>query len=260
MSYQASYSALDRPDILRFIFYPRNDSTQPPPNAVDHSITMESGIPISCRFYVYSQNSPSIILFHGNGEVASDYDYIAPIYNQLSINLFVADYRGYGSSGGTPTFTNMVADAPAIFTWFINFLKQNDHTGDLFIMGRSLGSISAIELACRYHGQIKGLISESGFASIIRLFSHLGFPTESIDLKDVEFPNLAKIRTVTLPTLIIHGEYDNLIPLSEAKDLFRNVATKDKRLVIIPRADHNNIMMLDMEQYFAAIRDFVSGE
>jgi len=257
MSHQADYSALDRPELLQFVFYPRKDFTTPPPNSTDHLIPVEKGVSISCRFYVHHRDSPSTLFFHGNGEVVSDYDYIAPLYNQLGVNLFVADYRGYGSSGGVPTFTDMVADAHPIFKGFWGILQEGGYSGKVFLMGRSLGSISAIELASHYGEKIKGLILESGFASTVRLMTRLGFPKEFLGIKDAEFPNLAKIRTVILPTLIIHAEFDSLIPLTEARDLFENVATKKKRLVIIPGADHNTIMMVGMEPYFKAIGEFV---
>ena len=254
---QPDYSALDRPEILQFIFYPRKDVTRAPPNASDHFIPVDNEVSISCRFYTHSQNSPSIIYFYGNGEVASDYDYIAPMYNQLGINLFVADYRGYGASQGRPTFTNTISDAPIIFNAFTDLLGESHYSGSIFVMGRSLGSIPAIEIARCYQEQIKGLIIESGFASIVKLLSHLGFPIEYLGVEDTDFPNLAKLRAITKPMLIIHGEYDSLVPPSEGEALFHNAAAKDKRLVVIPKADHNNIMWVGMERYLQAIKEFV---
>ena len=253
---QTDYSALDRPEILAFVFYPRKDFTRTPPNASDHFIPVDKDVSISCRFYIHSRSSPSILYFHGNGEVVSDHDYIAPMYNQLGINLFVADYRGYGASQGRPTLSNTVSDAPIIFRAFSAILQQNHHSSDIFVMGRSLGSISAIETAYRHQEQIKGLIIESGFAALINLLFHLGFPAESLGIEDLEFPNLAKIRTITLPILIIHGEYDQIIPASEGEALFQNTAAKDKKLVIIPGANHNDIMWIGKERYFQAIKEF----
>ena len=254
---QQDYSALDRPEILQFIFYPMRDFTKAPSNASDYFIPVDKDISISCRFYTHSQSAPSIIYFHGNGEVVSDYDYIAPMYNQLGINLFVADYRGYGASQGKPTFSNTISDAPIIFKAFTNLLSESHYSGGIFMMGRSLGSISAIEIAHRYQEQIKGLIIESGFASIIKLLSYSGLPTEYLGIEDIDFPNLARIRAITTPTLIIHGEYDILVPLSEGKTLFTASAAEDKKLVVIPGADHNNIMWVGMERYLQAIKEFI---
>jgi len=176
------------------------------------------------------------------------------------MNLFVADYRGYGASGGTPTFANMVGDAHSVFKAFLDVLRHDRHTGNVFVMGRSLGSICAIELAQSYPQQMEGLIIESGFASIVRLMNYLGFPAELIGIDDITFPNAAKMRSITLPTLILHAKYDSLIPVVEAEDLFENAAAEKKRLVIINWADHNDIMLVGMERYFAEIREFVFGE
>ena len=257
MSYPTDYSALDRPEFLQFVFYPRKYFTTPPSNSTDHLILVEEEVSILCRFYVHDQGSPSILFFHGNGEVVSDYDPIAPFYNQLGINLFVADYRGYGASSGVPTFSNMVADAHTIFRGFREILQQGHYVDNVFVMGRSLGSVSAIELAFHYPEEMKGLIIESGVGSGVKLLTHLGFPEEILDLARIEFPNLAMMRTITLPTLIIHAEFDSLIPPSEARDLFENAATKEKRLVIIPGADHNDILVFGFQPYFEAIREFV---
>lgn len=254
---QADYSALDRPEILAFVFYPRKDFTRTPSNASDYFITVDKDISISCRFYVHSRSSPSILYFHGNGEVVSDHDYIAPMYNQLGINLFVADFRGYGASQGQPTLSNMVSDATVIFKAFAGILHRENYGQDIFVMGRSLGSISAIEIAYRYQEEIKGLIIESGFAALINLLFHLGFATAPLGIKDPEFPNLASIRTITVPTLIIHGEYDQIIPATEGEVLFHNSAAGDRRLLIIPGASHNDIIWIGKERYFQAIKEFV---
>lgn len=257
MTLSGDYAALDRPELVQFVFYPRKDFTGPPPGATDHLIPVDKDVAISCRFYVRGFKSPSILFFHGNGEVVGDHDFIAPMYHRRGINLFVADYRGYGSSGGTPTFSSMVADAHRIFDGFQEVLRQDGYSGKVFLMGRSLGSVSAIELASCYGDKIEGLIIESGFASTIRLMTRLGFPAEFLGISDPGFPNLSKIRTVTLPTLILHGEFDSMIPLAEAKDLLDNVATQEKRLVIIRDADHNDIVIRDMDLYFGAIEEFV---
>jgi len=39
--------------------------------------------------------------------------------------------------------------------------------------------------------------------------------------------------------------------------LFDNVATERKHLVIIPGADHNDILIRDMALYFGAVEEFV---
>jgi hypothetical protein len=200
---------------------------------------------------------PTILYFHGNGEVVADHDYLAPLYNERGINLFVADYRGYGASTGSPKFSSMVEDAHPIFDAFLGVLSDGGFSGRVFVMGRSLGSVSAIELASNYPDQISGLIIESGFASTVRLMTRLGFPRERLGIKDPGFPNLTKIRTIIMPTLIIHGERDSLIPFEEGRDLYNNAGAQSKRILVIPDGDHNTLLMEGMAEYFKAIEELV---
>jgi len=253
--------ALDRPEILQFIFYPRWDFSEKPgvANVTVCSIPVDEAVSISCRFYFGSEKYPNILFFHGNGEIASDYDDIGSIYNQIGLNLFVADYRGYGMSGGKPTLTSMIKDAHPIFEGFKQVLKEKDFSGPLFIMGRSLGSVSALELAYHYQSQLSGLIVESGFANIFNLFEYLGFPAKAVGLTGAETPTgLQLIRKISIPTLVMHGENDQIVPLEEARVLHDNVAAADKRLLIIPGVDHNTIFLRGMEQYLQELKNFVS--
>jgi len=76
--------------------------------------------------------------------VVSDYDEIAPFYTERGLNLVVADYRGYGMSEGIPTLTHIVRDAHTKFKGTKKELTNRGYRDELWIMGRSLGSISAL--------------------------------------------------------------------------------------------------------------------
>jgi pimeloyl-ACP methyl ester carboxylesterase len=66
---------------------------------------------------------------YGNGETATDYDGIAPRYNRIGANFFVIDYRGYGGSGGFPTFSAMIADAHGVLAALKALLADQGFTG-----------------------------------------------------------------------------------------------------------------------------------
>ena len=253
------YSELDKSPLVGFLFYPRADFTPCPQGGFDFFVPVEQGVSVSCRFYVGDESWPWILYFHGNGEVVSDYDGIAPFYHRKEINLVVADFRGYGSSGGSPNFTSLVQDPPPILEAVQKEIFQKGFQQDLWVMGRSMGSISALELADRHPDKIKGLVVESGFASVTRLIKHLGLPSRGIDLEPLEQERMNRIRKISVPTLIIHGERDNLVPLQEARDLYALVGAAQKKLVIIPKADHNNIMFADLELYLEAIQKFIEA-
>jgi len=261
-------SFLDRPEILEVIFplvyspfylqdYPRSSS----PDAPGYSIEVEEGITINCGFWVSGKEYPSILYFHGNGETVATHQWVAPSYNQKGINLFVADYRGYGSSNGKPTIANMIGDAHTIFRGFTEIIKKEGFEQRLFLMGRSLGSIPAIELAFNYQDETRGLIIESGAANNFRrLWNYLGISGKGDVLSEESlFLNRVKIRQVHQPTLIIHGEYDQIISVEEGKELYQSSGAQDKEILIIPGADHNDIMMVEPGLYFDTIEEFIKA-
>jgi pimeloyl-ACP methyl ester carboxylesterase len=251
------YSSLDQPFLLQFIFYPRRDFTPCPKNAFDLSVAVGNNVSVSCRFYTGRPEWPWILFFHGNGEVVSDYDEISAFYHQKKINLVVADYRGYGASTGTPTLTDLVKDAHVIFKHVGEELPRRNLRKDLWVMGRSLGSIAALELASQHQEEMKGLIIESGFPSVVRIMFHLGVPAPILGPERIDQECLESIKKIFLPTLIIHGDQDSLVPLENAKAIYHHLGAQEKELLIIPSATHNDIMIAGFNDYFKAIQRFI---
>jgi uncharacterized protein len=254
------YTAVDDSHLLNYIFYPRRDFTEPAGHAFDLSVAVQQGIDVWCRFYIGNEHSPVILFFHGNGEVVSDYDHIAPLYNERELNLVVTDYRGYGRSGGRPTLTAISADCHVLFAAVKEEMLKRRLQSGLWIMGRSLGSICATELAYRWKQDFRGLIIESGFVSILPVMKHLGFSLQMHDVEDrIMNEALAMVREIELPALIMHGQEDTLVPIEEAKRFYDNLRSKEKKLVKIPGADHNDIMFADTDTYFDAIKTFIAA-
>jgi len=251
------YSSLDQPFLLQFIFYPRKDFAPCPKNAFDLSVAVGDNVSISCRFYTGNSEWPWILFFHGNGEVVSDYDEISPFYHQKKINLVVADYRGYGASTGTPTLTDLVNDAHVVFKHVREELSGRSLRKDLWVMGRSLGSIAALELASQHQQKMKGLIIESGFPSVVRIMFHLGMPAQVMGREKIDQECLERIKKIFLPSLIIHGGKDSLVPLENAKAIYQHLGTREKKLLIIPSATHNDIMLVGFKDYFNTIQQFI---
>ena len=240
------------------VFFPRPDPMPPPAGASDLHFKVDGDTFIGARFYPLAETQPTLLYFHGNGEVASDHDDIAPFYHDLGLNLLVAEFRGYGRSNGQPSFERLLADAHPVAEAAAEFLEQHDFTGPGLVMGRSLGSHPALELAAHGSGRFEGVIIESGSSGVARTLARLGAP-ESRRAADLLAAHEEKLRAIDLPVLLIHGEMDDLVPCSQAMWLQSLLGVDRCRLEVIPRAGHNDLLWRGREQYFGAIGDFVAG-
>jgi pimeloyl-ACP methyl ester carboxylesterase len=252
---------IDNPTISNVVFYPRKTVI---PNDLGPDIEIlkfpiDDDIIIGGFFYKNDVNLPTILLFHGNGEVALDYRFIAPFFYKCGVNLAVIDFRGYGFSSGDPFYSSLIIDAVPIFKIFSEWMDDKNLLDSLFVQGRSLGSICAAEIGAKNPSNLRGVIFESGFASaynmmvtLFRVSSPLLTPT-SLD----EYSNDTRVKKFTKSTLIIHGTIDWIIPVSEAELLYKNLPNDiDKKLVLIEGAGHNNILSYE-EEYFSPLSDFI---
>ena len=69
---------------------------------------------------------------------------------------------------------------------------------------------------------------------------------------------MAKVQSIEIPVLVIHGQMDDLAPLSDAVGMYQRFVSSDKHLLIIPGAGHNDLMHLGFTEYFTTIHQFVS--
>ena len=263
------YSALDRPEVLSYLFHPR---PEPPlashdpatgeaaavPVKEDVLITVEEGVVVGARFHMAEKAGGNILFFHGNGEIVADYDELGGVYNQMGINFLAVDYRGYGRSTGMPTVAAMMKDCHIMFRFVRAWLDNNEFSGPVILMGRSLGSASVLELAAAHPNLIQGLIVESGFAYAAPLLRLLGINVEALGFTEEQgFRNIDKIKAFNKPTLIIHAEFDHIIPFSDGQALFDACPSEDKHFLKIAGANHNDIFMRGLQQYLAAVKNLV---
>jgi len=253
----SDYSSLDHPEILALLFHPRPEWNTPShaDGIEELSIPVGNGVSLGGKLHFAGKSAPVILFFHGNGEIVSDYDDIGPIYTKMEINFLPVDYRGYGRSNGSPTVGHMMRDCHVIFDYVKQWLKKRGYSGPIIIMGRSLGSASALELAADHEDEIDGLVIESGFADILPLLRLVGVDIQRLGISEKDdLGNIVKIRGFNKPVLIIHAEYDHIIPFSDGQALFDACPSSSKRFLKIPGADHNTIFALGIKAYLKEIK------
>jgi alpha-beta hydrolase superfamily lysophospholipase len=156
-------SIFDRDEFNDRLFFPRRDASPPPAGATDQMIEVD-GARLHVRRHASPAASARLLLFHGNGEVASDYDDAAAHFARAGFALAVMDYRGYGRSTGTPTLRTLISDARRVAE------AVQPHA----VMGRSLGGIAAHELYARPVAGMQRVILESTLFDLSNLIRRRG--------------------------------------------------------------------------------------
>lgn len=242
---------LNHPDLSARIFYP-----WPSRFAEPFFIEGEAGR-LGCHYRREHPDAPTVVHFHGNGETVADYvDDFAPAMVRLRANLLLAEYRGYGMSDGEPGLAAILEDIPAIV------LAAGVEPSRLIFFGRSLGSLCAVHAACLYP-KAAGLVVESGIADPLELILQRVEPrrmecsTEQLSAEVGRiFDQKAKLAAFLGRTLIMHTQNDDTVPVAHAQ-LLHQWAPEPKELLIFDRGDHNNIMEVNRDRYFAALERMI---
>jgi hypothetical protein len=181
------------------------------------------------------------------------------MYRALPASFIVGEYRGYGPSTGSPTVGNLLTDAHKELDELKVLLDNAGHTGPIVVMGRSLGSAPAIELAATRSEEVRGLIIESGFARMVPLLELIGIPARRLNITEEDGPkNQAKMAGISLPTLILHAENDSIIPIVDGELLYKANKDPEKVFIRVPNAGHNDIQIRAGKAYFEAINSLLA--
>jgi pimeloyl-ACP methyl ester carboxylesterase len=249
---------LDDEEVLRYLFHPSPEPYRFSPQGKP-TLTQSNGAEIGGYFHECPGSDVLLIFFHGNGEIAADYDALASVYTDCGVSYWCVDYRGYGRSTGVPTFSEMLCDAEAILA-DVPHLEASCHREfeRTMVMGRSVGSASAIHLASKYSTSLEGLVLDSPYADVGALIDRLGGPRVSLDDAPGFEDNLDKMRRCTLPTLIIHGADDQIIPVADAEALFEASPNTEKQMLRVEGAGHNNLLILGYPDYCRELKELVA--
>jgi len=243
---------LDHPLLTARYFYPY------PTRFAAPFFVQGEGFSLGCRYRRLSDDYPTIIHFHGNGETVTDYlGEFEESITALKVNLLLAEYRGYGMSDGEPALVAMLDDVRLIVE------ASGVPPEKIIFFGRSLGSLYAVHGASLYP-EAAGLIVESGLAEpleriLIRVEPYqLGATMASLESAvEQHLDQKRKIEAFTGRTLILHTRNDDLVSVSHGERLFA-WAGEPKEKLIFERGDHNNILAVNFKAYMNAIERFVT--
>jgi fermentation-respiration switch protein FrsA (DUF1100 family) len=221
----------------------------------DVFFTTRDGVRLNGWFVPYSDRQPTLLWFHGNaGNISHRLENIKLLHERVNVNIFIFDYRGYGRSEGTVSEEGTYMDAEAAAA---HLQQRYGITPErLVLFGRSLGAAVATEMATRM--EPLAVILEGPFASIRDMARDM-FPFLPVSLfLATRYDVVEKIGRIRAPLLVLHGEFDEIVPISQGRKVF-DAAPQPKAFYTIARAGHNDTYRVGGDPYFAAFRKHIEG-
>ena len=172
-------------------------------------------------------------------------------WRNLGFHVLAIDYRGFGkSTEASPSEQLAYEDAEA--AW--DYLARAEPARPRYIVGHSLGGAVAAELAVR-RPDASGLVLEATFTSIRDMVEHTAWRFVPVGLiLTQEFDTLSKVPRLRLPTLIVHGTSDRVVPYEMGERLYA-AAAGPKRFIRVEGGSHHNLSSVAADQYRAAMRE-----
>lgn len=205
----------------------------------DIHLVTDDGVAITGWYLKAPAPRGSVLYLHGNAGNRRDWVQVAPDFIQRGYNLLLLDYRGYGDSQGKPSEKGLYRDGDAAWTWLEKRAQQDGLPA--FILGKSLGSGVATYLAATHSPT--GVILDSAFTSMSQLVALHARWLPRFLIPGL-YQSMTRAGRVTCPTLILHGDQDDLVPLAHGLALYAELQAP-KALAVTPGAGHNDIDAYD---------------
>ena len=174
----------------------------------------------------------TLVIFHGNAGDLSNRIYKLNELYKLDINILLISWRGFSGNKGSPTEQNLYQDAETVVKW-LNEKKVSNK--QIILYGESLGSGVAVELGKK--NNFNSIILESPFTSIENSAKiYYPYLPVKILLKD-RYDSINKIQMISTPIFIMHGEKDDVVPISMGRELFKK-ANSPKHSYFTADDDH----------------------
>jgi pimeloyl-ACP methyl ester carboxylesterase len=194
-----------------------------------------------------------LLLCHGNAGNVGDRVLHAALLAAAGFDLLLFDYRGYGDSSGRPSEEGTYIDAAAARRSLLE--QPGVDSGRVFYLGESLGGAVALDLALEHPPA--GLVLLSAFTGV-RDLGRVHYPFLPSALVPDAYPAGRRIHELRSPVLVLHGERDEIVPLSQGEALF-DAAPAPKRMHVFPGLGHNDLVPGAGAEFARVIAAWTSG-
>jgi len=231
----------------RFVF-PTHEvaRSESPSGFVEHVLAAEDGVLVHALELPSPPGGRTVVYFHNNRETAESRASLARELHARGVGVLLVEYRGYGRSAGDPSEDGLYRDAEAALDMLA---RRGVGAQRIVLWGTSLGTGVAAEMARRGRGA--SLVLETPYTSIPDLVRDaVPLVPASLLIAD-HFDTLSKAREIRVPTLVIHGDADEIVPFWMGEHIVQNLP--HARMVRIPAGRHGDLFARQRERLLDAI-------
>lgn len=217
----------------------------------------------------------TVILFHGYGSSRSDVIPEATAFYKMQYNILMIDFRGHGKSEGDLCSMGYYEsdDVRAAY----NFIK-NSGEHNIILWGGSMGAAS-ITRAMYDDSSMQpskvilercfGVMTDAAkslahntmhepkqpFGTLLTFWGSAENGIYMFKMKPQEY-----VRKITCPTLVQWGEKDENVSKQETENIYTNLGTTKKQLVIYPDCGHENLLLKKPQLWKTSVNNFLNAQ
>lgn len=224
----------------RLIYHPEPESHTPAQAGLGGGVDeLRLDTPDGARLLAWrawpQSGRPTILYFHGNAGGLIDRAERIRRFTHEGYGVFMAAYRGYAGSTGSPSEAALVADARLAYD---RLIADGIAPRDIVAYGESLGTGVAVQLAISR--EVGAVVLDAPYTGLAEIGQQI-YPWLPVRLflRD-KFASIEHIVGLRAPLLILHGSRDTTIPVTLGRALFQ-AAPEPKRMHILNGAGHSDI-------------------
>lgn len=195
-------------------------------------------------------DGPVVVHFHGNGEQVASLSWLGQAWLEHGCSFVAVEYPGYPGTEGEATEASIVAAAEAALLHLTGPLKIA--RSRLVLEGQSLGTGVAMTMATRGWGVRLVLISPYTSLPDVAGQAFPWLPTGWLLLD--RFDSASRAPLVNVPTLVVHGTLDSVVPIELGQKLC--AAIPGARFLAVKGGHHHDLLDRDapLDALFAFVK------
>src|SRR5262245_39860688 len=220
----------------RLISFPARSSPRVPADARIVELATSDGLRLVAWLVppTSSDRHTAVLVAHGNAGHRGDRMALARGWAAAGLTVLLLDYRGYGGNPGSPNQAGLARDARAGLAYLHSTGYEPAQT---VYFGESLGAAVAAELAAEHAP--KGLVLRSPFTDLASMAAQHYPAVPARWLVRDHFNVIDHVARVTVPTTVIYGTADTIVPPQQSRTVAERAAGP-VRVIVANGADHND--------------------